>query len=740
MKIKIYILFFCLMMPFGLRAQDIVVVGKVMNEDSVGLAAADVWFGGTRLGTSTNEDGIFYLRSPYPQKTLHVSVIGYKSKKIKLNYGHDEMIVVMLEEDVSLLDEIVLLPNNNQAIDIMRGVYENREHNAMTQYSDLTTQVNMTDIPERVLRKKLFKGLENGVIDRSDSTVSLPAYYSESKDGAIVSENWLPVMERDQWRNVVNAYVPDVNIYEPYVTILGSNFASPVMKSPQMYYNLYLTDSTIIDSDKLYKIKFKPKGTNGLYLEGFLDVDSATKRITGIDITTSKYSNVNLLNRYRLVMNDSTKQESLAMEINPFNFESTRLFGAMGFVNGTNGIISERDSTRREQVNQSLDSIKDNKLVKVVYWAFDFAMTQMFHAGPIDIGPLGNLFHYNQIDGATPMLELHTNHKCPGLNGKAGHFMIGGYYGYAHKMKEHLYGGSLQWMSKNRKHIVGVLYDHKTFAYGYDDQYIFVENAVVDAMNMYNSLSQINKVRMITELGTRETIRYIYQDKFGKTSFKFRADLEHSRYVATEGALYPLHKGGIMLKSDFRLSWEEKYLERYFSNYYLQSKYPVIHLFAEIGAVEHGIPDVGTKYSPAVRLGVYAHQAALVGFDKLMWSTRLIFNSQGEYMRTSRSWWHACDDMVILDPYELGGLALWSATLRWQTHGYLFGWIPGVKKLGIKEDVYAGIALSEMCKVPHVEAGFGFSNLLGMFKIQFMWKCTNRDFGEKFAFRWGVEF
>ena len=109
-------------------------------------------------------------------------------------------------------------------------------------------------------------------------------------------------------------------------------------------------------------------------------------------------------------------------------------------------------------------------------------------------------------------------------------------------------------------------------------------------------------------------------------------------------------------------------------------------------------------------------------------------------MRTSRSWWHACDDMVILDPYELGGFALWSATLRWQTHGYLFGWIPYVKKLGIREDVYAGIALSEQSKIPHVEAGFGFSNLLGMFKIQFMWKCTNRDVGEKFAFRWGVEF
>jgi len=725
-----------MVMSFAVKAQDIVVVGQVMDEDSVGLASVNVWFPGTRLGTQTNQDGIFYLRSPEPQKTLRVSVVGYKDRKIKLNYGHDEMIVVVMEEEVSMLDDIVVLPNNNQAINIMREVYENREVNSMTQYGWKTTQVNMTDIPERTLRKKLFKGLEKGVIDRRDSTISLPAYYSEKVDGNIVWERWLPVMDQLKWQNVVDAYTPEINIYEPYVTILGNNFVTPVMKSPQMYYNLYLTDSTGFGSSKQYKIKFKPKGTNGLYLEGFLDIDSATKRIIGVNMSTSRYSNVNALNRYHLVMNDSTKEETLALEVNPFNYKDTRLFGAMGFVNCGSGVKSEKDSIRREQVNQSIDSIKENKLVKVIYWAFDFAMTQTFHAGPIDIGPLGNLFHYNKIDGATPMLELHTNHKCPGLNGKAGYFTIGGYYGYAHNLKEHLYGGNLQWMSKNRKHIVGVFYDHKTFAYGYDDQYIFIENAVVDAMNLYNSLSQINKVRMITELGTRESIRYTFQDKFGKTSFKVRTELEHSRYAASDA----LHRGGIMFKSDFRLSWDEKYLERYFSNYYMMSRYPIIHLFAEIGAVEHRIPDMPYKYSPSVRFGVYAHQAANVGFDKLIWSTRLIFNTQGEYMRTSRSWWHACDDMVMLDPYELGGTALWAATLRWQTHGYIFGWIPYLKKLGIREDVYAGIALSEESKMPHVEAGFGFSNLLGMFKIQFMWKCTNRDQGEKFAFRWGVEF
>lgn len=736
MKIKIYILsFFLLMMCLGLKAQDIVVVGKVMNEDSVGLSAANVWFAGTKLGTTTNEDGVFYLRSPQPQKILCVSVVGYKNKRIKLNYGHDEMINVMLEEDVAMLDDIVVLPNNNRAIDIMRGVYENRNFNSMTEYKDEVQQVNMTDIPERALRNKLFKGLESGVINRRDSTVSLPAYYAETQDGNVVIENWLPIMERDQWRNVINAYMPELNIYKPYVTILGHNFVTPVMKSPQMYYNLYLTDSTDIGDSKQYKIKFKPKGTNGLYLEGFMDVDSATKRIVGMDINTSKYSNVNLLNRFSLTMNDSTKQESLAMEINPFNFENTRLFGAMGFVSGNNGIVSQRDSIKREQVNESIDSIKDNKLVRVIYWTFDFAMTQMFHAGPIDIGPLGNLFHYSQIDGATPMLQLSTNQNCQGLNGKVGHFSIGGYYGYAHGLKAHLYGGSLQWMSKNHKHTIGVFYDHKTFAYGYDDQYIFAENVVVDPLNLYNSLSQIKKVRIITDLGTRETIRYVYQDKAGKTNFKFRTELQHSRYE--EGSHF---RNGIMSRNDFRLSWEEKYLERYFSNYYLQSKYPVVHLFADIGVVEHGLPMIENKFSPTARFGFYVHHNALVGFDHIIWSTRLILNTQREYMRTSRSWWHACDDVTMLEPYELAGVAIWSATLRYQTHGYIFGWIPGVKKLGIREDLYANIALTDESKVPHVEAGFGFSNLLGMVKIQFMWRCTNRDQGEKFVFRWGVEF
>ena len=71
-------------------AQEIVIIGQVMSAvDGEPLEAANVWFKGTDLGTTTNKDGFFMLRSPIPQEKLEISVVGYKRRSIKLDKGKD---------------------------------------------------------------------------------------------------------------------------------------------------------------------------------------------------------------------------------------------------------------------------------------------------------------------------------------------------------------------------------------------------------------------------------------------------------------------------------------------------------------------------------------------------------------------------------------------------------------------------------------------------------------------------
>ena len=153
-------------------AQDIVIIGQILSaEDSQPLEAASVWFKGTNIGCITNEEGFFMLRSPEPQRTIIASVVGYKQRQIKLDYGKDQMLRIYLREDISILDEVIAMPKQDQAITLLRNVYQHRHINNPENITNITstlnntTSINLTNIKNKTLQRKLFKDLQKGIID-----------------------------------------------------------------------------------------------------------------------------------------------------------------------------------------------------------------------------------------------------------------------------------------------------------------------------------------------------------------------------------------------------------------------------------------------------------------------------------------------------------------------------------------------------------------------------------------------
>ena len=66
-------------------AQEFIVFGQVLDAtNQEPIQAANVWFKGTQIGSSTNEEGYFILRTSEPQKTVCVSVLGYKRREINM--------------------------------------------------------------------------------------------------------------------------------------------------------------------------------------------------------------------------------------------------------------------------------------------------------------------------------------------------------------------------------------------------------------------------------------------------------------------------------------------------------------------------------------------------------------------------------------------------------------------------------------------------------------------------------
>ena len=300
-----------------LSAQDIVVIGQVMSaETGEALPMVNVWFKGGKTGCITNEEGFFMLRSDKPEKQLCVSVIGYRSRTIALDYGKDQMIEIFLKEESTLLDEIVVMPKQDYAIQLLEKVRENRHNNNPDNISNLQsiekkqTYINVTNIKNRTLQRKLFNELLKGTISHSDSSHTLPVYINQTISNISISpdtssittidekQNAVKVLSTDQWKQFVAGYTPQINLYNTYSTILGTNFMSPIAKSAKSYYNFFLADSTKTESGKEYKIRVLPKNEHGLVYKGWLWIDSATYAITKADLNIANGTNVSYLNNY----------------------------------------------------------------------------------------------------------------------------------------------------------------------------------------------------------------------------------------------------------------------------------------------------------------------------------------------------------------------------------------------------------------------------------------------------------
>ncbi len=816
---KISILILAFLLAQFITAQDIVVVGQVLSaEDSQPLEAESVWFKGTNIGCTTNEDGFFMLRSNEPQRMLIASVVGYKQRQIKLDYGKDQMIRIYLKEDISILDEVIALPKQDEAILLLKKVYENRHSNNPENVIDVTTTmnnvtaINLTNIKQKALQRKLFKDLMSGAIEQTDTTFSLPVYINQSiynlKLGTDSGhstlldskQNALNIFPAEHWQQIIIAYTPDINPYKPYSTILGRNFMSPVAPNAKLYYNLYLADSLEINGHKNYQIRFSPKYNQGLLFKGDMWVDAESYAITKTDMSIPSYTSVNYLNNFNYGFTTSPlgntifpnkEKQGLGLNINLYPNKNMQYFGALlseerSYINTksltdtlTIREISETieipTENKLEATWKKIDSLNQTRIQKLSAWIVDIILNQHLHIWKIDAGPLLNLFHFNQLEGASPRLTLRSGESF------AKYFTFGGYYGYGFKEQYqngeliseglHSYGGNIQWrFGPTKRNILSFTYDHKTERVGFDDVDIYDENRVHDIENLVNSWVMIYRpvsVLMRARIGA--------QYQYEKPGFKFKLNAFTQNYYGNR--FIPLiHKGAevpyysqIGLRTDFRLSWQQSSLDYFFHRIYLNSKYPVVHLTAEGGYIKIPGSVFNEPYHDLFgKFGIYAQQHTALGFGKIHWmfqANAVIGNAPFPALimaRSSRSAYRHDTDFMLLGSMELMSDYYAMLNVRYQTRGYIFGYIPYIKKLGIREDIIFNISYGYLSnkyksdnilalptnlsnsnegwnKMPYIECGFGFSNIFKVGDIAFVWRLTHRNSTSPDAQNFGVK-
>jgi hypothetical protein len=197
-----------------------------------------------------------------------------------------------------------------------------------------------------------------------------------------------------------------------------------------------------------------------------------------------------------------------------------------------------------------------------------------------------------------------------------------------------------------------------------------------------------------------------------------------------------------------------------------------VHLTAEGGYIK--IPGSASNepfHGLFGKFGIYAQQHTALGFGKIHWmfqANAVVGDAPFPALimaRTSRSSYRHDTDFMLLGSMELMSNYYAALNIRYQTRGYIFGYIPYIQKLGIREDILFNIgygylsdkyksdnilalpanlynANEEWNKMPYIECGFGFSNIFKIGDIAFVWRLTHRNStspeAQNFGIRWRV--
>ena len=167
-----------------LLAVETIIIGDIVNETTgEPIPNVNIHFRGTKIGTTSDETGAYCLRVDLRAKMqLVFSAVGFHTQRYDVEPGAMAGLQVAMREKVALVDEVLVTPGENPAIEILRQVRAHREQNDRTLHPEWTATARreqtlfISDISRRHLRRALWRSLQAGMLQREDSTYILPLY------------------------------------------------------------------------------------------------------------------------------------------------------------------------------------------------------------------------------------------------------------------------------------------------------------------------------------------------------------------------------------------------------------------------------------------------------------------------------------------------------------------------------------------------------------------------------------
>ena len=485
----------------------ITIKGRVTDADTKeGIPFANVFFGDSFLGTSTDVDGYYELITGQASDTLVASAIGYQVVKKSVSRDSLQTINFLLSTEGVDLSEVVVIAGENPANAIVRNIIRNKTHNRMEgrqsyQYESYAkVELDLENIPPKLRKNKLLKPF-NFIFENVDSTSDekpfIPAYINESITDVYYTKKQGPprkVIRAQRTSGVDNETIiefiknihDEFSIYDNWIKVVEKPFISPFANGALGFYEYYIIDSTYLNQNWSYKLKFKPKRRQENTFYGDFWVADSSFAIQRVNMRMSPEVNINLVKRiiiYQEFLPDSifwvpAKQKMIvdfspAKEAPGLIGRRTETFRNVQINHNKAPAIAEKrgqklyqqndvergpefwEQARHEPLTETeasiykmVDSLTNMPLYRTYVEVLETIFTGYFEVGSVEFGPYFSLYSRNVIEGDRFRMGVRTNKKF------SNDLLLGGYLAYGLRDQRFKYGFNIDWLINRRPRVI----------------------------------------------------------------------------------------------------------------------------------------------------------------------------------------------------------------------------------------------------------------------------------------------
>ena len=754
-------------------ATETIIVGEVLNETTgEAIPNVNIHFQGTKIGTTSDASGSYVLRVDMNAKArLIFSAIGYYTQRFDIEPGAMAGLQVTMREKTAMLTEVVVAPNENPALELLRQVRLHRPDNDRTLHPEnsFTTHREQTlyvsHINKKHLRRALWRSLQAGMIAQEDSTYIMPLY-RETQSFRLSGTDMTPANDQRTQALILSSTdysallgnEGNLNFYASSVSLMGHSFLSPIAPSGNLYYHYYL-----IGEDT---IRFRTRNPFYATFNGEMVIDTATYALRAITAYVPAEVAVNYVNNLHVsqtlapdgtiadehisVLLDFAVKSEQAGTVFPTLLLTTSLTSispkdGLSSISPQDGpySISPQDGPSADSAFATLDSLP---IIRTAKWFATIATTGYIPTGTVvDIGHVEEILQINRHEGVHVGLPFRTNEKLfknVSLEASVG-------YGFKDRRPKGMGRVSVN-LPTPRRNILQV---------EYHDRYVWSEVDDFDRLLRENSMGwgNFDFTSYAFEALWRDSLCISTAMRQRQLQLHWFADwtpnLETHAYVRAgwqDGYAYQSFSGIA------RLSWGEKKYDGYFFRRYAYShKYPVLYLGLEAG---HWGPTAKRSYSETVLQqsgltadgGLFAHvRVMLTQHANLGMGGTLTYALQAGAIfgsvPSTLLWQANANQGYAYDPYRftlLHGNQLMAdkyvaLQTEWNGQGVLFNLIPGIRWLHLRELVEAKIAYGYLSISPkdglssispkgglYSEVGIGIGNILRVCDLYSVWSLS----------------